>query len=52
MDEDEEADWEGGGRKMSDHFTFSCRRIPSCKRSATSHIAMKRLPPQNVLVWE
>ena len=31
---------------MSDHSVFSCCRIPICKRSATSPIAIKRLPPQ------
>lgn len=31
MDEDEEVDREGGGRKMSELLDFPCCRIPICK---------------------
>ena len=32
MDEDEEADREAGGRKISDRLAFSCCTIPICKQ--------------------
>ena len=50
MDEDEEADRAGGGWKMSEHMAlcFSCCRIPICKQSATSRIALKPLPFQSL----
>lgn len=52
MDQDEEVGRKGGSWEMSDRSVSSCYRIPICKRSATSQIAIKRayLPLRNVLV--